>query len=449
MSEERRYPSLEDLTIILTGEEIERARSEELGLVYTGSKTLAAAWMMLGGLAGGVLGGLVVSYALWSSVLLGLAVLVGFPASCWLFYVATERLFGRTIRFFSVWSLFCGFLLGLYAMWGAQLDSTGWAYGVSGGLALLSCAFFTGPTDPFDLKIPKAADFAMLFAPLAGSTAAYVHRNILAEPDTIAAAAQTGALAALLYSIPMITILAWLWDNSKGLKRLALLYLHNDRFVSEAIACLDAALKAAPKESELLTLRGFAYARAGDSEAADADWAQAQQLQPRGTMPLVSRAVAALRSGEVDEAVSSLEVAAKRRPKSSRIHALLGTALERRGDFGRAILHYDQAMERAPDARILTNLASARLHAGQYDEAIQDCRTAVEEFDSVFAKSRLIHAHALAALGQKTRAAKFYREAIEIGGEEGIADEARDKLERRRQPPGDKSVGPATAAGRH
>jgi tetratricopeptide (TPR) repeat protein len=419
---------LEDFTIDLTTAEIHRLVEEDAGVVYTGSKPLAAAWMTTTAVIGGALGGLIVSYALWSSFLLGIAALAAFGALFWLLNALTLRLFGRPVRFLALWNYAFGALMGVAAMWGAQLVSPAWAYGVSAGAAFFFSVLYRGP-DPHELRNPGAWEAAVLVAPLAAAFATYAWRNVLPEANTIAAAAQTGALAAFLLIAPMMVLLARLWDISKGLRRIAVLYLHNDAFAAKAVAALDLALKMAPDDPDLLNLRGIAWSRTGDMARAEADWQNVQRLKPRSAEPLVSRGVAALRQGELDKAIASLEAAVKRKPKHVHAHTALGLAFEQRGVFVRAIAEHERAFDLAQDARTLTNLASARLPGGDYEQVLQDCAVAIDELDSPFGKTWIVRAHALAAMGMRARAIAVYELAAQVDTEENIREEAERAIE--------------------
>ena len=47
-------------------------------------------------------------------------------------YRPTLALSGPPLGFMVGWNLFWGLLIGAVAMWGAQLDGAGWAYGIAG-----------------------------------------------------------------------------------------------------------------------------------------------------------------------------------------------------------------------------------------------------------------------------------------------------------------------------
>ena len=86
--------------------------------------------------AGGALGATLVSGALWGpwwQVPAWIAALVATAIT------PTLALSGQPLGFMVGWSLFWGLLIGAVAMWGAQLDGAGWAYGIAGGIG-----FFVG-----------------------------------------------------------------------------------------------------------------------------------------------------------------------------------------------------------------------------------------------------------------------------------------------------------------
>jgi hypothetical protein len=88
--------------------------------------------------AGGALGGTLVSGALWGpwwQVPAWIAALVATAIA------PTLALSGQPLGFMVGWSLFWGLLIGAVAMWGAQLDGAGWAYGIAGGIGFFVSAY--------------------------------------------------------------------------------------------------------------------------------------------------------------------------------------------------------------------------------------------------------------------------------------------------------------------
>ena len=421
---------LEDFTIYLAEEEISSLlRDVEETLVFTGSKPMAAVWLTVAGVLGGLFGGGVVRGAVWRSVWLVRGYLLVMPlvwlAMRWL----TFRIFGPAIRWQAVLAFFWAFLLGMGAVIGGQIASWWLGYGLSLGAGLLIGLVF-GSVNPSFVKNEDAWLLAAL--PLGGvstTIATYVYRNMIVDPSTISAAALTGAIAGLILTAPMTALLAALWDVGHGLRHVAVIYLHNDAFARKAIDYLDRAIRFSPNDADLHNLRGIAWSRAGDQGRADADWQKVLELQPKSPEPYMNRGVDFLRQGALAEAVESLQAAITIDPKYATAHNNLGVALERRGELDRAIEHYDRAIALAPKyARAYSNRGYARFRAKRHERAVEDCDYAIE-LDQDLAVAHVNRAHALAALGHIERAAEDYHTAIDLVPSPEVIEEAEKGLQ--------------------
>jgi hypothetical protein len=138
------------------------------------------------------------------------------------------------------WSLFWGLLIGAVAMWGAQLDGAGWAYGIAGVIG-----FFVGITqgiyEPDDLQGHDGFfAISMIGAPAGACLAAWLYRHVLLGEAGLVSAALAGMLAGLILLGPSMAYFFSRLDNRRGLKRLASLLLHRDETANDAIAPLNA-----------------------------------------------------------------------------------------------------------------------------------------------------------------------------------------------------------------
>ena len=132
---------LGDFSLVLSREHFRSVRRDREYEVFSGSKPLAFLWLVVAAVAGGALGGTLVSGALWGpwwQVPVWIAVLVAASiAVVW----PTLAVSGQPLGFMAGWSLFWGLLIGAVTMGGAQLDGAVWAYGIAGGIG-----FFVGIT---------------------------------------------------------------------------------------------------------------------------------------------------------------------------------------------------------------------------------------------------------------------------------------------------------------
>ncbi len=425
VSEQReRYGWLEDLGYVLTADDMRRMRSDYAYEVFAGSKPLAWAWLTCIAALGGALGGTVASGALWGSLVqvpLWLAVTV---VACILIRRATLAVSGTALAFLAAWNVSWGMLMGVVAMWGAQRAGAGWAYGIAGGMGFL-VGICQGNYEPDDLE-SRDAFFAtgMVGAPLGACAAAWLHRNLIGEPPTVAAAAVTGAVAGTIFLAPAMAVLLARLNNVEGLKRVAALLLHRDESAAGAVPVLDSALRLAPNDASLLARRAVAHALSGRSDPAAVDWARHLELSPRSPAPDISRGWVHLRRGRHADAAVSFQAAlavSKRNPSAL---VGLGLARLRSGDAAGAV----EALDRVPggqhDALSFTHKAEAHLAAGDPAAAASLAGEAIDEYDSVFARSWLVRAEARRALGDLDGAARDFNKAWHRAEEEGIQDRA-------------------------
>ncbi len=425
---------LEDLGYVLTADEMRRRRSDYTSDVFAGSKPLAWAWLAFIAALGGALGGTVASGALWASLLrlpLWLAVTV---VACILIRRATLIVSGSFLGFLAAWNVFWGMLIGVVAMWGAQRTGAGWAYGIAGGMGFL-VGICHGSYEPDDLE-SRDAFFAtgMASAPLGACAAAWLHRNLIGEPPSVAAAAITGAVAGTIFLAPAMAVLLARLNNVEGLKRVAALFLHRDDSVADAVPILDSAIRLAPHDASLLARRALAHALSGRSEAADVDWARYREMSPQTPEPDISRGWVHLRRGRHADAAASFEAVLATSKRNPSALVGLGIAMLRSGDAAAAVEALDRVPGREHDALSLTHRAEAHLAAGDPAAAASHADDAIEELDSVFARSWLVRAEARRALGDLDGAARDFNKAWHSAEEEGIQDRAMAGLDAIQRP---------------
>lgn len=418
---------LEDFSLVLQPKAVLRLRREPEFEYFSGSKYHALPWLAVVAAVFGALGGLMVSGTLWSrwwlvAAWLPVAALI-FAAMLWL----SRAIVAKPLLFLAGWCMFFGLAIGVFAMWGAQTESTLWCYAIAGGLSF----FLLGITGG-DLKPPNAKTMEDWFmtsavaAPASCCLAAWTYRNVLTEPDTLSAAAVTGALAA----VPFLTVTAGLyllaWRPERGLDRLAALYLHHDQFADEAVRLFKSA---GPELSAVvLSRKGLAHALAGDQSAAEAEWAKARELEPGSREPDLAAGWAALRRDDPAAAARAFEAAAKGKRPDPRALIGLGVAQLRAGDADSALATLKRIPMQAHGALSLTYLAEAHLRTGDDQAAVSVATDAIEETDSVHGRTWLVRAEAHRALGDIEAAAKDYNAALWAADEVGIDRKARQGL---------------------
>jgi Flp pilus assembly protein TadD len=420
---------MDDLEFYMDDENIvQTAAAIEPTLLYGGSKTAAGAWIGFVGVLGGAFGAMTLSSEIRTP-----AVFVGFLVVAALLLRGLHPLSVRLLRSAVAWLAMLAFfwtaLLGFFAILGARIQSTLFAYAISVGcgafIGMMYGALTPGVTKREDLWM--SASFPL--APVSSSLATYLLRRNTGDADTLAGAVLAGALAGGLFSVPMGALLGRVWDESHGLAQMGLLYLHNETFASKALAYFDRAIALDPGTARYYTLRGVAWSMMDEPQRASTDWDKASALTPDDPEPDLNRGADCLRRGVIAEAIRCFETALEKDQTSARAHRGLGMANEHNGDLERAIECYDQAVSVASDdARAYANRGAACFKKGEHERALRDCTRAIE-LDSRLSVAYVIHGQVLTALGRTDDAVHSYRHAISLEPEPSVQEEAVRGLE--------------------
>jgi hypothetical protein len=126
-----------NFSLVLTRSAMRSFRRDPEFDVIAGSKARAALWLAIVAAASGAFGGMLVSGALWRSLLQLPLWLVAFIVLCIVVRRATLALSSAYLASLAGWCNGWGLLIGACAMWGAQLSSPGWTYGIAGGVGFL------------------------------------------------------------------------------------------------------------------------------------------------------------------------------------------------------------------------------------------------------------------------------------------------------------------------
>jgi tetratricopeptide (TPR) repeat protein len=419
---------LEDFSIVLTRDAMRGNRRDPKFEVFAGSKPLSILFLAVIAAVAGAFGGTLVSGALWHGWLQVPIWLAAMIAFCLAVRRSALELSGPYLAFLAGWCIGWGALIGACAMWGAQLSGSGWAYGIAAVVGFL-IGITQGVYKPEDLESHDGF-FAvgMLTAPGGACLAAWLYRNALSNPDTVAAAALTGAVAGLVFLGPAMALLLARLKNVDGLQRLALLLLHNDETAPEAVPVLDTAIRLSPDNAELIADRAFAYALVGRDAEAQTDWTRYAGLAGANSAARdIAEGFVHLRRGQTaDAAVSFGKAADRKRDKAALVG--LGLARLRLGDARGAVVSLEGISNRAHDARSLSYLAEAHLAAGDAKHAEQLAAEAIVERDSIHGLSWLIRGDARRAKGDLDGAAKDYNRALWADDEAGMEERALARL---------------------
>ena len=414
-----------DFSLVLTPDAIRRIAAGPGYEAFTGSKVRAYPWLVVVAVIAGAFGGMMVSGALWSrwwQVPVWLAAVAAFVA---VVRRITRAVYPPPIGFLVGWCIFFGIVTGAFAMWGAQLGSSAWAYGIAGGLMFFLVGITGGLIPPPNAK--EREDWFLtsaIMAPIGGCAAVWIYRNVLPDPTTLLAAALTGVIAALPFLAVTMALHLAAWRPARGMKQLAVLRLHGDGSVAEAIPLLDAAIAEDPEDAEALELRALGHSLAGRSTQAEADWARLAELSPGTNAPDIGRGWRALRRGDIDAAIAAFSLARPARRRDPWALQGLGIAHLRRGEAAAALEALEAIPAREHDALSLTYLAEAWLGVDDLPTAIATATDAIEEADSIHGRTWLVRAEALARQGKLDPAADDYNRALWAADEVGVEERA-------------------------
>lgn len=431
---------LEDFSIILRPEAIQRIRRRPEFEIFTGSKVLAGLWIAgvatLAGALGGVIAGPELLTRVWPSFV-GLLVLG--PAIWVALHRLTRSTFGGPIAYLAGWAVFFGSLTAALSIWSAQLSSAGWAYGVAGAVGFFLLGITGAGIDPPGARASESWFLtSAITCPIANCAAVWLYRNGFSEPHTLLHSAAFGIVAATPFMTVTIALYLKVWNVREGLDRLAALYLHNGRFVDAAIRLLDRAIANAPNDARLYDRRALASGLAGNRDAAESDWKRHREIAPESVAPLISRGWLHLRGEAALEAAASFEEAVRRGKNERWALAGLGLARLRLGQAAGAVETFarlegkivvEGRPSNARDALTLTCLAEAQLALGHPELAIATATIAIDEFDSPHGRTWLARAEAHVRLAELDAAAKDYNSALRASDEVGVEERAIAGLE--------------------
>ncbi len=163
------------------------------------------------------------------------------------------------------YAFFWATMLGLVVMLAVGREATWAAYSVAAGGGFFVGMMY-GSFPPAFIRNQDAWGVAFLAAPLSASAATYLLRHPPAV-DVLALTIAAGALAGLLFMGVMGIVLINFWEASEGIAELGVLYLHNDVFATQAVACFDRAIAMRGDNAKYYNLRGRGVVAVGRSGA--------------------------------------------------------------------------------------------------------------------------------------------------------------------------------------
>lgn len=270
----------------------------------------------------------------------------------------------------------------------------------------------------------------------------------LSSDDLLAGLAQLGASSPSFLAAPLLEAHVSLQRFQEG---------RAPADLERAERALARALELAPENPQVLMLAARAARQAGDLDAAAAQLDRLRRLEPGNVEVLLQQALLAERMGKIESALALAGQAAEQRPSTSLllnvsdVFARLGKTAEARrhidralersprsfgalsrlaqleltgANFERAAALYAQLVERSPEAAEQTNLGTALMMLGRFEEAAGQFRKVAEDSPSS-PHAALSLADTLELAGRSDEAAAHYRRVIELVA----ADQQPEKLE--------------------
>jgi tetratricopeptide (TPR) repeat protein len=166
--------------------------------------------------------------------------------------------------------------------------------------------------------------------------------------------------------------------------RFAVLCLTHDSFQA-GIEMLNAGLKHAAKTSTLYLSRGVLYVQMAQWDNAEADFKMAEQLDSSQGIVAYADDLSILQKNDPDKALARVRIQLKEHPDNALLHLLLAQLIMNQTPesdspaFKEAMQEATIAIKLKPDLVEAHNqLASMYMSLGQYDNAVQECRIALQ-----------------------------------------------------------------------
>lgn len=124
----------------------------------------------------------------------------------------------------------------------------------------------------------------------------------------------------------------------------ALFFYSKEKF-ADALADLDSAIEAEPRNAELYATRGFILASTGHEDEAENDLEKALKINPQQWLVHYTRAMLAYKKGNLDEALAHLRIAKVIAPKRPEILIYMAAIFFHKHDKPNAIQTINSVME--------------------------------------------------------------------------------------------------------
>jgi len=163
---------------------------------------------------------------------------------------------------------------------------------------------------------------------------------------------------------------------------------------------INVGIAQAPSTASLYVARGVLHVQLAKYDEADADFAKAEQLDPRQVYGPLARGLSEVQQNDFDKALATVREQLKTRRNDEFLYYLLAEILSSQGaqagtpEFQEALDAASRAVQIKPDFALARDVLSRLyLESGQVDQAIEQCRLALRDNPmDVTALYRLIRA---------------------------------------------------------
>jgi tetratricopeptide (TPR) repeat protein len=140
-----------------------------------------------------------------------------------------------------------------------------------------------------------------------------------------------------------------------------------------------------PNAAPLYLARGVLYVQLSDYDKAEADFERAQELDPSESLSIAAQGLAAVQANDLDRALSTVQTKLARNPNDALLLYLQADVLAQKGaapgtpEFQTAMRAARKAVSLQPTLAAARGvLAKLYMQTGQYSEAAEQCRRALE-----------------------------------------------------------------------
>jgi len=140
-----------------------------------------------------------------------------------------------------------------------------------------------------------------------------------------------------------------------------------------------------PRAAPLYVARGVLYVQLAQYDKAEADFEKAYELDPHQSLSTAAQGLAAVQANDLDHALASIEAKLERKPDDAVLLYLQAEVLTEKGadvgtpEFQLALRSAKRAVGLQPTLAAARGvLAKLYMQAGQYPEAVEQCRAALK-----------------------------------------------------------------------